>query len=719
MDIRKRLLRRPVRTVLWQIMLIAMSLLICVSSVLVYASNRLTTVLDEHHTTIATQQLNIQKIGPGEWRSYPVHLYQEDIDAIKAMDMVKDVDLRTLTGAYIPELSARIGLINRYGMNLENVDFLNEWGANKSYEKIVIAGTVERTWMESNRSINDYDLTATGGPEFVEGYSYRALLNIDQVIVAHEDYRFFPNEQFSGYTGKIIVDISGFYAEGDEIYGENFFEVGETYLLRGCFDPSVARLGGDPDDIPFSPRLDTSMIARQGLHYSLKEDNQLVLYTECESEWSNPDASLADRGMEYILSYGGDRRVVAEKVETSIDDLLATERWQEIVTLYDQTLHSFPVLGTENLASMYCFTKNEATIIDGRMFTEEEYDDGEKVCIISESVATNAGIQIGNIVTFNQFQIPKDYASGNESLDMGIDGFMNNPAIGYEPIPYGFETENETFTVVGIYRLENEWEDSAYSISPNTIFVPQKAQIDGGFGGASYDYEALETHWISEGDSEEWVEVTDYFTNIVDNGVLGVFMSIILENGRMADFEEAIKETDYADRIFLTFDQGYEAAQESVQSVIAMADKLFGFAAAGWVLLLLLYILLGQSPERKNLGIMRSVGAKPHQARRYLFLSGLLPAAIGVAAGTVLSNTVAKLAQDKLVSLTLTQARSSAHSGGMVLDNSALAGMLAESTLSLQGMLILAAIQISVIGVLLWLHAAYLAHKKPRKLLGA
>ena len=719
MDIRKRLLRRPVRTVLWQIMLIAMSLLICVSSVLVYASNRLTTVLDEHHTTIATQQLNIQKIGPGEWRSYPVHLYQEDIDAIKAMDMVKDVDLRTLTGAYIPELSARIGLINRYGMNLENVDFLNEWGANKSYEKIVIAGTVERTWMESNRSINDYDLTATGGPEFVEGYSYRALLNIDQVIVAHEDYRFFPNEQFSGYTGKIIVDISGFYAEGDEIYGENFFEVGETYLLRGCFDPSVARLGGDPDDIPFSPRLDTSMIARQGLHYSLKEDNQLVLYTECESEWSNPDASLADRGMEYILSYGGDRRVVAEKVETSIDDLLATERWQEIVTLYDQTLHSFPVLGTENLASMYCFTKNEATIIDGRMFTEEEYDDGEKVCIISESVATNAGIQIGNIVTFNQFQIPKDYASGNESLDMGIDGFMNNPAIGYEPIPYGFETENETFTVVGIYRLENEWEDSAYSISPNTIFVPQKAQIDGGFGGASYDYEALETHWISEGDSEEWVEVTDYFTNIVDNGVLGVFMSIILENGRMADFEEAIKETDYADRIFLTFDQGYEAAQESVQSVIAMADKLFGFAAAGWVLLLLLYILLGQSPERKNLGIMRSVGAKPHQARRYLFLSGLLPAAIGVAAGTVLSNTVAKLAQDKLVSLTLTQAQSSAHSGGMVLDNSALAGMLAESTLSLQGMLILAAIQISVIGVLLWLHAAYLAHKKPRKLLGA
>ena len=325
---------------------------------------------------------------------------------------------------------------------------------------------------------------------------------------------------------------------------------------------------------------------------------------------------------------------------------------------------------------------------------------------------------MGDTVTFNQFHVPSDYATGNDSLDHGTDGTLNNPSIGYEPIPYGFETENESFTVVGIYRLENEWENSAYSITPNTIFVPQKAQIPGGFGGASYEEERIETHWTSY-DGGEWIKESGPHVVIVDNGVLGVFMSIILENGRMADFEEAIKETDYADRIFLTFDQGYEAAQESVQSVIAMANKLFGFAAAGWALLLLLYILLGQSPERKNLGIMRSVGAKHHQARRYLFLSGLLPAAVGVAAGTVFSNTVAKLAQNKLVSLTLTQAQSSAHSGGIPLDNSALAGMLAESALSVQGMLILAAIQISIIGILLWLHAAYLARKKPRKLLGA
>lgn len=718
MDVKKRLLRRPMWTILWQVMLIVMALLIGVSSVLVYSARQLTTVLDEHQTTIAVQMLNQEKVGPSEWRSYPVRLYQEDMDALKALDMVKDIDLRTLTGAYIPELSARIGLTNYWGRFLMDVDQFAQYGANRSYQKVVIVGTVEDAWISSNRAVVDYNLSGIGGPEFAEGYSYRALLNIEQVVVAHEDYLFFPNEEFESYNGKIIVDMSSFYAEGDEVYGSNFFEVGETYVLRGSFDPHVHRRGDDPDDIPGATRLESTMITLQGLDGCLKEGNQLVNYMEYEAEDSDVFMDMNNRGMKTYLSCGGDRRIVAEKVETTVEELLATDRWQEIITLYDQTLHSFPVLGTENLESMYCFVKNEATIVDGRMFTQDEYDNGEKVCIISESVATNAGIKAGDTVTFSQFQVPKDYAAGNESLDTGIDGFMNNPAIGYEPIPEGFETENETFTVVGVYRLENEWEDSAYAITPNTVFVPQKAQIAGGFGGPSYDYEVIETYWMSEGDSEEWVEVTGPNTKIVDNGVLGVYMSIILENGTMEAFQEAIAATDYADRIFLTFDQGYEAAQESVQAVIAMAEKLFSFAAAGWVLLLLLYILLGQSPERKNLGIMRSVGAKPNQARQYLFISGLLPAVVGVVIGTLLSNQVALEVQDKLVRVTLTQAQSSTHSGGMVLDNSALTGMLAQSVLSAKGVLILAAIEIGIIAALLWLHAALLSRKKPRKLLG-
>lgn len=718
MDIKKRLLRRPLRTILWQAVLIAMSLLIGVSSVLIYSSQRLTTVLDEHHTTIAVQQMRTEKLETGGWRTYPVRLYPEDIEALRALDMVKDIDLRTLTGAYIPELSARIGLTNWWDMFLMDVDQFNEYGANRSYEKVIVVGTVEKAWLTSDDCIVDFDLSAVGGPELTEGYSYRALMSIDQVVVAHEDYVFYPNEKYSQYNGKIIVEMPGFYTEGDDRWGTNFFEEGGTYVLRGSFDPTVSKRSGDAEDISHATRLSAGMISLQGTSYCLQEGNQLVAYTESEIGSGGFDIDPDGDGIEKILRFGGDRRVLAEKVETTVEDLLATAHWQQIVTLYRQTLHSFPVLGTENLESIHCFVQNEATVVSGRMIEQEEYDNGEKVCIISESVATAADIQVGDTVTFNQFRVPKDYGSGNDSLDHGSDGSLNNPAIGYEPIPDGFETENEAFTVVGIYRLENEWEDSAYAITPNTVFVPQKAQIDGGFGGASYNAETVKSYWESSGDDGEWNEVTGPYTEIVNNGVFGVYMSILLENGTMEAFQEAIKNTDYADRLFLTFDQGYEAARESIQSVISMAFKLLAFAVAVWMLLLLLYILLYQSAERKNLGIMRSVGAESRQLRRYLFFGGWLPATVGVLVGTFLSNTVTALVQDKLIRLTLTQVQSSAHSGGTVLDSGALAEMLAQSTLSVWSALLLAAVQIAIIGVFLWIHAGRLSRKKPGALIG-
>lgn len=712
MDVKKRLLRRPVRTLLWQVMLIAMSLLLGVSAVLVYASRSLTDVLNQSQTTIAVQQLNIQQIGPSQWVNYPVELFQSDIDTLKSLDMVKDIDLRTLTGAYIPALSARLGLSTAANGMVRDVDSFSNWDANTDYRKVILAGTVEQTWMVSDYSAMAYNLADVGGPDQAEGYSCRALLNIEAVISAHEDYRFFPGEGTSAYNGKVIVQYPCFYSEGEPGFDESFFQVGRTYVVRGEFDPELYKLDGDPDSVPFCPRLTAGMIGLQGSIAALAEEGQLVLYTEIATERDEGS------GVDTIRSLDGERRILAEEVETTVEALTGTQRWQDVITLYDRTLHAFPVLGTRYLESMYCFVENQASIVSGRAFTPEEYDSGEKVCIISESVANRAGIQVGAQLLVSQFLVAEDYASGNESLDFGVDGFLNNPGIGYEPMPYGLATQEEAFTVVGIYRLENEWENSAYSISPNTIFMPQSAQLPGGFGGPSCQEEKMGTWQTKAPDSDIWVTETGLQLQTVTNGVQGVYLSIVLENGEMSAFEAAIESSDYADRLFLTFDQGYEAAMESIQALIAMANRVLAFAFAGWLLLAMLYLLLGQGAERRNLGIMRSVGAKPAQARRYLFSGGFLPAAMGVGVGTVLSNTVAQTVQGKLVRLTLTQAQSSVHSGGMPLDNGALEEMLAQSTLSVRGMLLLALVQLCVLGLVLWLHSGYLSRKKPRSLLG-
>ena len=109
--------------------------------------------------------------------------------------------------------------------------------------------------------------------------------------------------------------------------------------------------------------------------------------------------------------------------------------------------------------------------------------------------------------------------------------------------------------------------------------------------------------------------------------------------------------------------------------------KLFLFAVIGW-LLLLLYLLLFQMREKRNLGVMRSVGAQPRQLRRSLFLSGLILAGIGFIIGVCLSSALTGVVQEKLLSIALADVQASAHSGGMAINGASLAAMLDQGRLT-------------------------------------
>ncbi len=718
MDFKKRLLRKPVQTILWQIILIAMALLIGAGSLLFYSCQQLPHVLDEYHTSIAAQLQHLEALDNYSTVMHPISLYPEDIKTLTNMDTVEAVDLRTLTGAYIPELSARIGLRTWSDMYLRDVDDLSSWFANDSYDRVILSGTVEQAWITPFHSVAQYDLSAVGGPEHAELRTCYALMNIEEIISAHEDYIFFPDEHFEEYTGKIIVHIPVCCEEG----AENFFEVGQTYVVQGDYDPSVYKIESAPSDIPFTPHLTVTPTSQFcTLSNCLAEGNQLVFYPESESETTvlPSEGTSSDKELCCLTGMGSKRLVIAEKAETSVAELISQEPWADIIEESSMTLHSFPVIGTEHLESMYVFVKNEASIVDGRTFTQEDYDAGNKVCIISESVANAAGVKVGDSITFNQFIVPKNAKEGNPHLEPNSStGTLNNPDIGFPAMPHGLATENESFTVAGIYRLENEWQNSSFSITPNTVFIPQKAQLEGGFGGPSYEYEDMITTYQCGQDEDDVKIVTEPRTVTFENGVIGVYMSVILKNGQMDAFLEEIQDTPLAERKFLTFDQGYDAAQESIQAVIASAKKLFLITVAGWCLLLVLYVLLYQARERRNLGIMRSLGAKPGQAQRYLILSGLIPGVVGIIIGTMLSGVVTKLVQNQLIALTLTQIQSSTHSGGMALDSSQLAAMLSQSETPFALLLILAVLQIAVVALILWLHGALLARKNVRKLLG-
>ena len=708
MNMKIRLFRKPVTTAAWLAVLMSMALLLGIGANMLHSARSLLDTIDQHHTTIAVQTLEPGLTPAGNWNKLSATLSEAEIAKLTALDPVIGVDMRKLTGAYIPELSARVAT-GKFGGSQTNYDLSNrDTEMNESYNEVILTGTVTHAWYQDSDSFL-YDISEldVGIEETVGVRQYNAIVEIDQILVANGEYQFFPSEEFYEYSGKVHISVWAYNqfgsTETEDEPGYNFFQPGERYILCGTYYPWVL---GDTPNNPFPEEIADLMVPTLELGTTYTVPGKLMQYTEalvkgdtllyhphCLTEWAweNPR-----------VRYPGDSVLPCATLLTgTVEELLATDTlWADTVALFEKVLHTFPVLGTDNLETMYAFNRNEAVFIDGRSFTQEEYDNGAKVCVIEESIALAAGVQVGDTLSFSQFLCGTGVWDGNSSLKMASDnGMLINPTVGRFPLGDGLVTENEEFTVVGIYKLSRTWDTSSFAFTPNTIFIPKSAQIEGGYGGA--------TTFSSSSDGGR--------VNV--NGTYGIYMSIIIENGRAGEFLEQAEQI--VPNTFYAFDQGYEAAMESVLAVEREAWKLMGIAAIGWLLLLMLYLLLYQNKERNNLGIHRSVGGSPKQGRRWLFASGFVLAAAGILLGTLASSGVTRLVSKQLAEFMVSEGTMQAMSGGMELGAEAMAQILAQATLPGGTFLILSASQLAVIAIFLWIHAALLSRQTPRKLMSA
>ena len=678
MDIKTRLFRRPITTVLWTVLLIAMALMVGVGSVLSYSTQNLLPMLGGNHTAIALRTDRASESIDTDkgviWTMESKFFTQKDYDHFMGLDSVQDIYFHSLTGGYVPELVPALALTDTYGNISECYDT-----ANESYDQVVVVGTILRILGESESSPRDLSPIGLGTQESCK--TIYAEVQIDEIVSAHPDY---PVSGTEMYTGVVNCTFT--------LCGEgaiNYIETGKQYLISGEYDPRVFSQSGWP----------------QGTyHPSLYVNYNTVLQ----------DGFLW--GYRYSLSYLGGNSVqdlvswpAVAKIDGDYNDYLSNPvnaEWANFIDYLDYAQHSMPIIGTDNLESMYLFHSGDAAIVDGRKLEQDDYDSGAKVCLISETVANRNGVKVGDTIHLSQFLCNEAY---NVSISSASpDGMLNNPTVG-EPLgDLNYITQNEEFEIVGIYRQTNEWEQTSYSVTPNTIFIPKNAQIAGGFGDLSTT--SQETFVAQDGN--EYTSAMVY-----EHGSYGVFFSILLHNGYTDDFSLAMSGTEWENQ-FHTFDQGYDGVINSMNGVAKSAQTLLLFAVSGWVMILALYVVLYQSSQRKNLGIMRSLGAKPKQARRYLFGGGFALAAICVVVGTCLSGVLTNLINSKLLDLMMAEVTMEQHSGGMELGRAALTQMIVQSRLPDYVFVLSACMQLIVIAVVLWIHAWIMANKAPRTLMG-
>ena len=675
MTIRTRLLRKPLTTLLWLLLTALMSAFLLVGFSLWYSTSRLAKTLDEN--TIAVAVRSDQAVIKKARSTLAAERYftQKDKSFLEGLDSVKAVRSHTLSAAVLPTLTPIL--------NIDRYQTYKAEGDPLPYCNAVMAGTYK------------------GGSTFVDPATVmiRLTFEVKDILLVGEEYERSQAADRLREIGTVTVMIPKprTYMEDGIVewldsngFGRvEWFEKDRTYVLAGYYDPGahVFDYSGIEDLLPRNGQVmymgnlhvKDDMLWSYGFRYvPLGSSISSTAYSiEPAEDYALPAAEL----------WEGDPQSFFE--ETPHD------AWRTYRDAWEKQQHSLPVIGTEHLEAMYAFMSDRARIYEGRSFTEEEYESGAKVLIISRMLAEQCGVRVGDRLSLTQYRsFTGDYGDLGEvdekSVGMRPGEYYNDPSADVLNLNQDYSAPEEEFTVVGMYDLLSAWVYGPYDFGPNTVFMPKKAQIEGAIG--------------------------EILAEKVAPDIYGVLLSVELVNGRMDEFMTEIEGTEYEWQFF-AYDQGVEGALKNIRDMTSSMERLFLMSAFGWLLFLVLYLLMFQGAERQTLGTMRSLGEPAGRAGSYLFGGGFLVALAGVIIGSAAGGAALRVIQQGILRDAVAGLDQTLDAEALAAAEEKLTAMHAASNLTAMQLILLAAGQLLLLTIALLIHTVILSHRHPRQLM--
>ncbi len=677
----RQIFRQPIRSVICIIMLMLSGTILCLSIGLYYSAIMTIREADSVYTTIAlpTDRMDIteEKVGDRVLRSVKSVITYE---AREWMNSLKDT-YPEVRGAYQQQL------ISAFSEGLNTLVSAMEEGSYSSakdapYTNAVFVITIENI-------DNDPSASAT-----------QIAAKIKEVLFLHKEY---------DLPEKFLRIHYQYYSE-DEWKAADL-EVGGTYLVF-CRNYSDAGLSLKQDlaeaykisineidwnNLNYDVEEFKADTAKHGLDasdvvafYEYKDSNISITADKLEDIESarvvveNP-ANFIREGYTAIHSDGTTEIIEATEEEikavtrptivrltTDVDTFLNSEEgslWRETLEQYNITNQSVPVLGTDLLESIFEFHQNKAVVANGRSFRKEEYKNGDKVCIISESMALANNLQVGD-------SLPLAFYKGYQSY---LEKAYNPPADEYNPV-VGFSTESETYRIIGIYRQSNLWADTSYTFTPNTIFVPNKAIT------------------------------CEFYT---DNA--GVFYTIVLKNGSIDKMKSNAEEQGYKD-IFYFYDQGYSGIKDTLSDYLSNTRIFSMIGGIIWIAMLILFLTLYVTRLKQTAGMMLSLGSGQRSTLIHIMTCTLML----VLAATVISGIVGYALLGNIIDYVYSRAASPAgintsFSATTTADTSAVVSLTVQKLSFIS--LVVAVVQFIIFTIVIWVYAHFITRKKPLTLM--
>ena len=292
----------------------------------------------------------------------------------------------------------------------------------------------------------------------------------------------------------------------------------------------------------------------------------------------------------------------------------STSSWRMAMESIQTNNHSVPVLAVDSVEGMLEFASGRTQITQGRSISQEEYRDGAAVCLISETLARESGLDVGDALPLSLYEKEKNL--------MPTTVGASDPTAYYYLPQRGFQQETE-YTVIGLYRQSSEWGKTVASFTPNSVLTPKKSVTC-----------AMETG-----------------SSAIEASPSGLWGTMILKNGTADQMESRLAENGLGGTVTY-YDQGYSDIVESLDGYTRVSRTVLLVGLALWAVVLAAYCVLLPMQEGKTALRMWTLGAK----RRDIAGQIWTPSALMAAAGTVIALAVSipgmSWATDKIQALT-------------------------------------------------------------------
>ena len=292
----------------------------------------------------------------------------------------------------------------------------------------------------------------------------------------------------------------------------------------------------------------------------------------------------------------------------------STSSWRMAMESIQTNNHSVPVLAVDSVEGMLEFASGRTQITQGRSISQEEYRDGAAVCLISETLARESGLDVGDTLPLSLYEKEKN-------LMPTMVGDSDPTAYYYLP-QRGFQQETE-YTVIGLYRQSSEWGKTVASFTPNSVLTPKKSVTC-----------AMETG-----------------SSAIEASPSGLWGTMILKNGTADQMESRLAENGLGGTVTY-YDQGYSDIVESLDGYTRVSRTVLCVGLALWAVVLAAYCVLLPMQEGKTALRMWTLGAKRRDIAGQIWTPSALMAVTGTVIALAVSIPGMSWATDKIQALT-------------------------------------------------------------------